>query len=158
MACDEYHASLSKSCSRPILLNRLTFCERFTLSLHFHQRLREKVHDHKSSLSMQRISKILGALSGSYLQLCRCSLSRLAQTQLALGDDDVVLPKMPHFDYFSPPYTRLSAVEILKKRQEYLSPSLFHFYSNLVSFWLFQIQFGFKNNIFPIFVYLYGFG
>ena len=88
-------------------------------------------------IKMQRISKISGALSGSYLQLCRCSLSWLAQIQLALGDDDVVLPKMPHFDYFYPPYTRLSAVEILKKRQEYLSPSLFHFYSNLVRFFPF---------------------
>ena len=57
MARDEYHASISKSYSRLILLSYLTFCERFTLSLRFHQRLREEVHDHKSSLSRCRGSK-----------------------------------------------------------------------------------------------------
>uniref|UniRef100_A0A2N9FVR2 alanine--glyoxylate transaminase n=1 Tax=Fagus sylvatica TaxID=28930 RepID=A0A2N9FVR2_FAGSY len=37
---------------------------------------------------------------------------------------------MPHFDYTPPPYTGPSAAQILKKRKQYLSPSLFHFYNN----------------------------
>lgn len=95
---------------------------------------------------MQRISKISGALSGSYLQLCRRSLSRLAQTQPALVDDDAVLPKMPLFDYSPPPYTGPSAAEILKKRQEYLSPSLFHFYSNPLNLVDGKMQYLFDEN------------
>ncbi|XP_034689053.1 alanine--glyoxylate aminotransferase 2 homolog 2, mitochondrial-like [Vitis riparia] len=95
---------------------------------------------------MQRISKISGALSGSYLQLCRRSLSRLAQTQPALVDDDAVLPKMPPFDYSPPPYTGPSAAEILKKRQEYLSPSLFHFYSNPLNLVDGKMQYLFDEN------------
>ncbi|KAK6266389.1 hypothetical protein QUC31_017226 [Theobroma cacao] len=46
------------------------------------------------------------------------------------GDNnDVVVPKMPTFDYSPPPYTGPSAEEILSKRKQYLSPSLFHFYN-----------------------------
>ncbi|OMO55243.1 Aminotransferase class-III [Corchorus olitorius] len=36
---------------------------------------------------------------------------------------------MPPFDYSPPPYTGPSADEILSKRKQYLSPSLFHFYN-----------------------------
>ena len=47
----------TKSCPRPILVSCLNFSERFTLSLRFDQRLREKVHDHQSSLSRCRGSQ-----------------------------------------------------------------------------------------------------
>ncbi|KAL4610860.1 hypothetical protein ACB092_08G083000 [Castanea dentata] len=61
----------------------------------------------------------------------RCSLSQLAHTQSSVQDsNDILIPKMPHFDYTPPPYTGPSSAEILKKRKEYLSPSLFHFYNN----------------------------
>ncbi|CAN6295174.1 unnamed protein product [Urochloa humidicola] len=39
------------------------------------------------------------------------------------------LPKMPAFDHVPLPYDGPSAAEIARKRAEYLSPSLFHFYS-----------------------------
>ncbi|KAK1365559.1 Pyrimidine 4 [Heracleum sosnowskyi] len=37
-------------------------------------------------------------------------------------------PKMPPFDYTPPPYSGPTADEILRKRKEYLSPSMFCFY------------------------------
>lgn len=44
------------------------------------------------------------------------------------------VPKLPPFDYSPPPYTGPSAVDILSKRKEYLSPSMFYFYQKPVSF------------------------
>ncbi|XP_008782610.2 alanine--glyoxylate aminotransferase 2 homolog 3, mitochondrial-like isoform X2 [Phoenix dactylifera] len=38
------------------------------------------------------------------------------------------LPKMPPFDYTPPPYEGPTAADILKKRAEFLSPSIFYFY------------------------------
>ncbi|CAL0328337.1 unnamed protein product [Lupinus luteus] len=40
----------------------------------------------------------------------------------------VVAPEMPPFDYVPPPYTGPSGDEIMAKRKEFLSPSVFHFY------------------------------
>ncbi|PIA58072.1 hypothetical protein AQUCO_00500183v1 [Aquilegia coerulea] len=60
---------------------------------------------------------------------CR-SFSQLAQTQSTYSENDVVLPKMPPFDYSPPPYTGPSAAEILQKRKDFLSPSMFTFYKN----------------------------
>lgn len=45
-------------------------------------------------------------------------------------ENDVIPSKMPPFDYSPPPYTGPSAADILKKRKEYLSPSMFTFYKN----------------------------
>lgn len=44
-------------------------------------------------------------------------------------ENDVSLPQMPPFDYSPPPYTGPSAREILHKRKQYLSPSMFHLYT-----------------------------
>ncbi|KAJ1416317.1 Pyridoxal phosphate-dependent transferase, major domain [Sesbania bispinosa] len=54
----------------------------------------------------------------------RCCYSQAAaETKI-----DVAVPELPPFDYSPPPYSGPSASEILAKRKEYLSPSLFHFY------------------------------
>lgn len=42
------------------------------------------------------------------------------------------VPRMPAFDHVPLPYDGPSAAEITRKRAEYLSPSLFHFYSKPV--------------------------
>ncbi|KAB1225710.1 hypothetical protein CJ030_MR1G008915 [Morella rubra] len=44
--------------------------------------------------------------------------------------DEFIIPKMPPFNYIPPPYNGPSADEIVKKRKEYLSPSILHFYKN----------------------------
>ena len=59
----------------------------------------------------------------------RRSFSRLA----AAVRTPVDVPRMPAFDHVPLPYDGPSAVEIARKRAEFLSPSLFHFYSKPVS-------------------------
>ncbi|XP_065854191.1 alanine--glyoxylate aminotransferase 2 homolog 2, mitochondrial-like [Euphorbia lathyris] len=56
--------------------------------------------------------------------------SQFSQSQSSsLQDNDFPLPKLPPFGYSPPPYTGPSADEILAKRNQFLSPSLFHFYN-----------------------------
>lgn len=43
-------------------------------------------------------------------------------------DANAALPKMPPFDYAPPLYEGPTAADILKKRAEFLSPSMFYFY------------------------------
>ncbi|KAI4341870.1 hypothetical protein MLD38_026542 [Melastoma candidum] len=67
---------------------------------------------------------------GSPIQ--RLHSQHAAREATDLSDDSSsssVLPKMPPFDYSPPPYVGPSAADILAKRRQYLSPSLFHFYS-----------------------------
>lgn len=59
------------------------------------------------------------------MQGARRSFSRLA----AAVRTPVDVPRMPAFDHVPLPYDGPSAVEIARKRAEFLSPSLFHFYS-----------------------------
>uniref|UniRef100_A0ACD5WXX4 Uncharacterized protein n=2 Tax=Avena sativa TaxID=4498 RepID=A0ACD5WXX4_AVESA len=59
-------------------------------------------------------------------RMARRSFSRLATAVRAPAD----VPRMPAFDHVPLPYDGPSAVEIARKRAEFLSPSLFHFYSN----------------------------
>ena len=49
---------------------------------------------------------------------------------------DVILPKMPPFDYSPPRYSGPTSDEILKKRKEFLSPSMFTFFNQPVSFFI----------------------
>ncbi|XP_051142833.1 alanine--glyoxylate aminotransferase 2 homolog 3, mitochondrial-like [Andrographis paniculata] len=45
-----------------------------------------------------------------------------------IEENESVAPKMPPFDYTPPPYSGPSAEEILRKRREFLSPAVFHFF------------------------------
>ncbi|PIN01618.1 Alanine-glyoxylate aminotransferase AGT2 [Handroanthus impetiginosus] len=51
----------------------------------------------------------------------------------AAANDVNTIPKMPPFEYTPPPYTGPTAEEILKKRKEFLSPSMFYFYKKPVN-------------------------
>jgi len=57
--------------------------------------------------------------------MARRSYSRLAAAVRTPAD----VPRMPAFDHVPLPYDGPTAVEIARKRAEFLSPSLFHFYS-----------------------------
>ncbi|KAF8378200.1 hypothetical protein HHK36_029537 [Tetracentron sinense] len=71
---------------------------------------------------MQRALK--RAFSGrSSLRKHRCFSASLLK-----NNDDILLPKMPPFDYSPPPYNGPSAAEIFQKRREYLSSSMLHSY------------------------------
>ncbi|KAL6337736.1 hypothetical protein AAG906_037330 [Vitis piasezkii] len=63
----------------------------------------------------------------------RRSLSQLVQNKAPLQENDLLLPKMPPFDYSPPPYNGPSAADILQKRKQYLSPSIFCFYNQPVN-------------------------
>ncbi|KAG1338990.1 alanine--glyoxylate aminotransferase 2, mitochondrial [Cocos nucifera] len=54
--------------------------------------------------------------------------SGLSWLAAAGAEANAVLPKMPPFDYTPPPYEGPTATDILKKRAEFLSPSMFYFY------------------------------
>lgn len=54
--------------------------------------------------------------------------------QVAAGHGEAVgVPELPAFDYSPPPYEGPSGEEILRKRKEFLSPSMFCFYKRPVS-------------------------
>ncbi|KAG8372526.1 hypothetical protein BUALT_Bualt12G0075300 [Buddleja alternifolia] len=71
------------------------------------------------------------------------SQSTLAQT---VQENEPVLPKMPPFDYTPPPYTGPSAEEILSKRQQFLSPAVFHFFKNPLNLVDGKMQYLFDEN------------
>lgn len=86
------------------------------------------------TVNMQRLvvtrAKWVGELRG-LSQRCYSQLGLASQKE----DDLIINPQMPHFDYSPPPYNGPSADEILSKRKEFLSPSMFYFYEkNPVSF------------------------
>ncbi|WOK95497.1 alanine-glyoxylate aminotransferase [Canna indica] len=72
----------------------------------------------------------------AFLPRIRSSLTPkrgFSQSAVALdcGEDAVTsLPQMPPFDYAPPPYDGPRAADILRKRSEFLSPSIGHLYKN----------------------------
>lgn len=80
-------------------------------------------------------------LSGTYAKssLKFGSKSRFLNSQAAVAqrvaEESAMpsVPKMPPFDYSPLPYDGPSAEEILRKRKEFLSPSMFHLYEKPVS-------------------------
>lgn len=52
------------------------------------------------------------------------------EAEALAGKSNAALPKLPRFDYSPPPYNGPRTAEILRKRSEYLSPSLLHLYKN----------------------------
>ncbi|XP_027177538.1 alanine--glyoxylate aminotransferase 2 homolog 3, mitochondrial-like [Coffea eugenioides] len=81
---------------------------------------------------MQRIIKPKAVLSRRKpIILCRQSLSTLSQqshSSTSIQENDAFVSQMPPFDYTPPPYSGPSTEEILRKRQQYLSPAICHFY------------------------------
>ncbi|KAJ6407681.1 hypothetical protein OIU84_011051 [Salix udensis] len=83
--------------------------------------------------------------STNSLRSPRC-FSQLAQNQAPLPENEVPVPKLPPFDYSPPPYTGPPADEILAKRKEYLSPSLFHFFNKPLNVVDGKMQYLFDEN------------
>ena len=95
----------------------------------------EKQGRERRPIKMQRF--VVGRVSQEkhFLQWRR-NLSQLVQNKAPLQENDLLLPKMPPFDYSPPPYNGPSAADILQKRKQYLSPSIFCFYNQPVSLFL----------------------
>lgn len=81
---------------------------------------------------MQRFGLRKGSEWGRCYQRWQRCHSGLAQ-QAMTDNSEAVHPRMPHFDYSPPPYTGPNIDQILKKRKEFLSPSMFYFYKEPVS-------------------------
>uniref|UniRef100_A0A1D1Z7R4 alanine--glyoxylate transaminase n=1 Tax=Anthurium amnicola TaxID=1678845 RepID=A0A1D1Z7R4_9ARAE len=80
-----------------------------------------------------RLSSSSSSPSSLWAQLCASRrLSQLAEA-VPPEQSNAALPRMPPFDYTPPPYTGPRAAEILRKRSEFLSPSMFYFYKNPVN-------------------------
>lgn len=94
---------------------------------------------------MQRFMARRVLLGSNYVRLQRC-FSQAAQKDTSVPESDAVLPKMPPFNYSPPPYTGPSADEILAKRKEFLSPSLFHFYTKPLNVVDGKMQYLFDEN------------
>lgn len=96
---------------------------------------------------MQRFIAKRVLSSTNSLRSHRC-FSQLAQkqTSFAVHDSDIPVPKLPPFDYSPPPYTGPSADQILAKRKQYLSPSLFHFFSKPLNVVDGKMQYLFDEN------------
>lgn len=62
-------------------------------------------------------------------QRCRSGLAQQATTD----NSAAVHPRMPNFDYSPPPYTGPNIDQILKKRKEFLSPSMLYFYKEPIN-------------------------
>ncbi|CAN6346470.1 unnamed protein product [Urochloa humidicola] len=75
--------------------------------------------------------RLLGAALAAAPARANSSLSAAAVAAPA-PENGAALPKMPGFDYTPPPYNGPRAEEIFRKRAEFHSPSLFHFYDRPV--------------------------
>ncbi|XP_057970442.1 alanine--glyoxylate aminotransferase 2 homolog 2, mitochondrial-like isoform X2 [Malania oleifera] len=94
---------------------------------------------------MQRFM-VKGAKSGRDLRRWRRFFSQLAQKEPSFHENDASIPKMPPFNYSPPPYTGPSAADVLSKRKDYLSPSLFHFYEKPLNVVDGKMQYLFDEN------------
>lgn len=83
---------------------------------------------------MQRVLARELSSSSSSLLARLCSSRKLNQLAEAIAPEqsNAVLPRMPPFDYTPPPYTGPRTEEILRKRSDFLSPSMFYFYKKPV--------------------------
>ncbi|GFP83219.1 alanine--glyoxylate aminotransferase 2 homolog 3 mitochondrial [Phtheirospermum japonicum] len=69
-----------------------------------------------------------------------------SQSATAAAKDADLFPKMPPFDYIPPPYTGPTSSEILTKRKQFLSPSMFYFYKKPVNIVHGKMQYLFDEN------------
>ncbi|KAL7169521.1 hypothetical protein ACSBR2_034535 [Camellia fascicularis] len=71
------------------------------------------------------------------------SLSQVAEKETS---NEALIPKMPPFEYSPPPYTGPSATEILQKRKQFLSPSMFYFYNKPLNIVDGKMQYLYEDN------------
>ncbi|XP_073311632.1 alanine--glyoxylate aminotransferase 2 homolog 3, mitochondrial-like [Primulina huaijiensis] len=76
---------------------------------------------------------------------CRRWLTQSADACVVANDANIT-PKMPPYEYTPPRYTGPAADEILKKRREFLSPSMFHLYKKPVNIVHGKMQYLFDEN------------
>ncbi|GMP86076.1 hypothetical protein CsSME_00039000 [Camellia sinensis var. sinensis] len=91
---------------------------------------------------MQRFP-IRRAIPAKDLLVGHRSLSQIAEKETS---NEALIPKMPPFEYSPPPYTGPSATEILQKRKQFLSPSMFYFYNKPLNIVDGKMQYLYEDN------------
>lgn len=81
-----------------------------------------------------------------FSQVAAAVTSTMEASSTAASAEGSVLPRMPAFDYTPPPYEGPDASEILRKRKEYLSPSMFTFYKDPLTLVDGKMQYLFDEN------------
>ncbi|CAN6463304.1 unnamed protein product [Victoria cruziana] len=76
---------------------------------------------------MQRVRRNIVPLGR---RICRYRDAARSFSQAVQREMDDAIPRMPDFDYTPLPYDGPPAEEILSRRKEFLSPSVFHFYKD----------------------------
>ncbi|XAR55763.1 Alanine--glyoxylate transaminase [Bertholletia excelsa] len=96
-------------------------------------------------MAMQRFATRRALPARDLLRWCR-SFSQPAHRESVAENFDAPTLKLPPFDYSPPPYTGPSAAEILQKRKQYLSPSMFYFYDKPINIVDGKMQYLFDEN------------
>ncbi|KAF5941048.1 hypothetical protein HYC85_022215 [Camellia sinensis] len=91
---------------------------------------------------MQRFP-IRRAIPAKDLLVGHRSLSQIAEKETS---NEALIPKMPPFEYSPPHYTGRSATEILQKRKQFLSPSMFYFYNKPLNIVDGKMQYLYEDN------------
>ncbi|KAG8377101.1 hypothetical protein BUALT_Bualt09G0133500 [Buddleja alternifolia] len=94
---------------------------------------------------MQRVVTRRAFWESRYFLSCGRWYSQSADACVPVNDVNI-FPKMPPFDYAPPPYTGPTADEIMKKRKDFLSPSMFYFYNKPVNIVHGKMQYLFDEN------------
>ncbi|KAL3826183.1 hypothetical protein ACJIZ3_022212 [Penstemon smallii] len=95
---------------------------------------------------MKRVVMRRAVWESRHFRSCGRGYSQSAGACTAANDVIEVSPRIPSFDYTPPAYTGPTADEILKKRKEFLSPSMFYFYSKPVNIVHGKMQYLFDEN------------
>ncbi|KAL6574519.1 hypothetical protein OROMI_011804 [Orobanche minor] len=94
---------------------------------------------------MSRVVTRRALWESRHVQSCGRRYSKSADACSATNDTNVI-PKMPPSDYVPPSYTGPTAAEILSKRKDFLSPSMFYFHNKPVNIVHGKMQYLFDEN------------
>ncbi|KAL0338103.1 UNVERIFIED_CONTAM: Alanine--glyoxylate aminotransferase 23, mitochondrial [Sesamum angustifolium] len=95
---------------------------------------------------MKRVVMRRALLESMHFRACGRRYNSQTADACAAAKEVDIFPQLPTFDYTPPPYTGPTAAEILAKRKEFLSPSMFYFYKKPVNIVHGKMQYLFDEN------------
>ncbi|KAL0375417.1 UNVERIFIED_CONTAM: Alanine--glyoxylate aminotransferase 23, mitochondrial [Sesamum radiatum] len=95
---------------------------------------------------MKRVMMRRALLESIHFRACGRRYNSQTADACAAAKEVDIFPQMPPFDYTPPPYAGPTAAEILAKRKEFLSPSMFYFYKKPVNIVHGKMQYLFDEN------------
>ncbi|KAK4396052.1 Alanine--glyoxylate aminotransferase 23, mitochondrial [Sesamum angolense] len=95
---------------------------------------------------MKRVVMRRALLESIHFRACGRRYNSQTADACAAAKEVDIFPQLPTFDYTPPTYTGPTAAEILAKRKEFLSPSMFYFYKKPVNIVHGKMQYLFDEN------------